>query len=95
MRLSGLFGPSEIGFAFHGINLSGFFSLFGLFGLSGLFRLFRLSRLLNWLTSEQAGKRASYLLDSFWMFFKEFISQIWGSCILAFGGGTEANLSPG
>jgi hypothetical protein len=53
-RLFGLFGPGEIGFAFHpvrfryganGINLSGlsgllgFSGLFGFFGLSGLFCL--------------------------------------------------------
>jgi len=43
--LFSLFGPSEIGFAFHpvrfrygtgGINLSGLFGLFGLFGFFGL-----------------------------------------------------------
>ena len=44
--LSGLFsffGPSEIGFTFHGINLFGFSGLFSLSGLFGLFSFFGLS----------------------------------------------------
>ncbi len=34
MGLSSFFSPSEIGFAFHGINFSGFFGLSGFFGPS-------------------------------------------------------------
>jgi len=54
--LSGLFSPSEIGFAFHGINLFGQFSLFGylsllgsssLLGLLGLFGFSSLFRTLG------------------------------------------------